>query len=139
MISRVLVPMDDSEMAERALRYALEAHPDADVTVLHVVGGPSSMMGDAATLALADDPEEAAREHASEPLERAREIAAETDRDISTAVKAGSPAPTITEAASEFDAVVLGSHSGGLAERLLVGNVAETVVRQSPVPVTVVK
>jgi len=26
MISRVLVPMDESEMAERALRFALEAH-----------------------------------------------------------------------------------------------------------------
>ena len=25
--------MDDSEMAERALQFALEAHPDADVTV----------------------------------------------------------------------------------------------------------
>ena len=126
-------------MAERALRYALEVHPDAAVTVLHVVGGPSSMMGDAATLALADDPEAEAREHASETLERARGIAAEAGREVSTAVETGSPAPTIAEAASEFDAVVLGSHSGGLAERLLVGNVAGTVVRRSPVPVTVVR
>jgi len=45
MISRVLVPMDESEMAERALRFALEAHPDAEIIVLHVVGQPSSMMG----------------------------------------------------------------------------------------------
>jgi len=139
MISRVLVPMDDSEMAERALRYALEVHPDADVTVLHVVGGPSSMMGDATTLALADDPEVAAREHASETLDRAHDIAAEADRDISTAVEVGPPARMIAESASEFDAVVLGSHSGGLADRLLVGDVAGTVVRRSPVPVTVVR
>jgi len=46
--------MDESEMAERALRFALEAHPDAEIIVLHVVGQPSSMMG-AAGLALADD------------------------------------------------------------------------------------
>lgn len=71
MISRVLVPMDESEMAERALRFALEAHPDAEIIVLHVVGQPSSMMGGAAGLALADDTEEAAREQASEPV-RAR-------------------------------------------------------------------
>jgi len=37
--------MDESEMAERALRFALEAHPDAEIIVLHVVGQPSSMMG----------------------------------------------------------------------------------------------
>jgi nucleotide-binding universal stress UspA family protein len=41
MISRILVPMDDSEMAQRALEYALENHPDAEITVLHVVGEPS--------------------------------------------------------------------------------------------------
>jgi len=56
MISRILVPMDDSEMAQRALRYALENHSDADITVLHVVGGPSLMGGEATGLALDDDP-----------------------------------------------------------------------------------
>jgi len=32
MVSRILVPMDDSEMATRALEHALESHPDADFT-----------------------------------------------------------------------------------------------------------
>jgi len=64
MISRVLVPVDDSEMAERAVRYALEAHPDAEITVLHVVGEPSPMMGKAMSLAVEDDIEQAAEEHA---------------------------------------------------------------------------
>lgn len=55
MIKRVLVPMNDSEMAERALRYALEVHPDAELTVLTVVGEPSGMLGGAAAVALADE------------------------------------------------------------------------------------
>ncbi len=43
MISRILVPMDGSEMSERALEYALEVHPNTEITVLHVVGEPSPM------------------------------------------------------------------------------------------------
>jgi nucleotide-binding universal stress UspA family protein len=139
MISRVLVPMDESEMAERALRFALEAHPDAEIVVVHVVGEPSSMMGGAAGLALADDTEEAAQEQASDLFERAREIAAESGIEISTDVMVGHPARAVVEASEGFDVVVIGSHSGSLADRLLVGNIAEKIVRGSAAPVTVTR
>ncbi|WP_418285093.1 universal stress protein [Halorubrum sp. DTA46] len=139
MISRVLVPMDDSEMAERALRYALDAHPDAEITVVHIVGEPSSMMGGPAGIALADDPEAAAREHAGDLFDRVREIAAESDVEIETVVKVGHPARAVINISEEFDAVVIGSHSGSLADRLLVGNIAEKIVRGSAAPVTVVR
>lgn len=139
MIARVLVPMDDSEMSKRALRYALEVHPDSDVTVLHVVGEPSSMMGQATGIGLADDPDEAAREHSRELFERAREIADEYDVTIATETGLGHPVRTILNRADEFDTIVMGTHGGTLADRLLVGNVAEKVFRRSPVPVTVVR
>jgi nucleotide-binding universal stress UspA family protein len=139
MISRILVPMDDSEMAEHALEYALEAHPDAEITVLHIVGEPSPMMGKAMGLALEEDLEEAAEEHASEVLERAREVARTHEREINTDVAWGNPAKAIINAAADFDTVVIGSHGGSLAERLFVGNVAQKVFRRSPVPVTVVR
>ena len=139
MIDRVLVPMDDSELAERALRYALEAHSGAEITVLHVVGEPSTMMGEAVALALEEDIQQAAEESAEEILARAREIAAEYDAEIETDVGWGSPAKAIVKRAAEFDAVVLGSHAGSIAERVFVGDVAKTVFRRSPVPVTVVR
>ena len=139
MISRVLVPMDESEMAERALRYALEAHPNAEITVVHVVGEPSSMMGGAAGLALADDTREAVREEAEDLFDRAEEIAAEAGIGIKTDVTTGHPARAIVDMSSEFDTVIIGSHNGSLADRLLVGNIAEKIVRGSEVPVTVVK
>jgi nucleotide-binding universal stress UspA family protein len=135
MISRVLVPMDDSEMAKRALEYALENHPDAEITVLHVVGEPSPWGAAATALALETDVEAAAEERAEEVFDDARELAAEYGAEITTDVRLGHPARAIVNRADDFDAVVIGSHGGSLAERLVVGNVAEKVFRQSPVPV----
>ncbi|MFC4551598.1 MULTISPECIES: universal stress protein [Halorussus] len=139
MAFRILVPMDRSKMAEKALEYALETHPDAAVTVLHVVGVPSAFMGEAASLALDDDIETAAEAHAEDVFDRAREIAADRGVEIATVVDVGKPAKAIVSRAADFDAVVIGSHGSDLLERILIGNVAETVVRRSPVPVTVVR
>ena len=139
MITRVLVPLDGSEMSLRALRYALDNHPDAEITALHVAGEPSPMMGQALRLALEEDIEQAVDELAEEIFEPARELAAEYDTEIDTAVGVGSPARVIVNRAEEYDAVVLGTHGGNLQSRLFVGNVADRVFKRSPVPVTVVR
>jgi nucleotide-binding universal stress UspA family protein len=138
MVSRVLVPMDDSETAERALQHALEVYPSADITVVHVVGGASSMMGQAASLALKQDTEEAVVERAEPVLDRAREIASTHGAEITTDVLAGRPAKEIVERAEDFD-VVVGSHGGSLVDRLFVGDVAKSVFDDSPVTATVVR
>jgi nucleotide-binding universal stress UspA family protein len=139
MISRLLVPMDDSEMAERALEYALENHPDAEITVLHVAGNPSLMGGTATGLALEGDTNEAAEKAAETVFDRARAVAAEHGVEVDAEVGMGHPARVILNRAGDFDAVVIGSHSGSLTDRLFVGNVAKKVAHQSPVPVTVVR
>ncbi|WP_418281774.1 universal stress protein [Halorubrum sp. DTA98] len=139
MVFRVLVAMDGSEMGERTLRYALETHPDAEITVLHVVGEPSSMWGKATSLALEDDIEQAAEELAEDVLTTAREIADEYGTEIETDVRIGNPARAIIGRAEEYDTVVIGTHGGSVAERLVVGDVARKVFRHSPVPVTTVR
>ncbi|MFB6164185.1 MAG: universal stress protein [Haloarculaceae archaeon] len=139
MLSRVLVAMNDSEMARQALRYALEAYPGAEITVLSVVGVPSAMWGEATAIALASDVERSADEHAQGVLDTAREIAAEYDVEIETAVEVGPPVPAILDWAEGFDTIVVGSHAGAISERLFVGNVAEALVHRSPIPVTVVR
>jgi len=139
MVSRVLVAMDGSEVAERALEYAIDAHPQATVTVLTVVGEPSGMFGEMTAIAVADDPQGEMAEHARPVLERAREIAADRGVEIDTEIDAGHPARRILDHAEEFDVVVIGSHGGSIADRVFVGNVAEKVFRRSPVPVTIVR
>lgn len=139
MLSRILVPMDDSEMAKRALRYALENHPDAEITVLHVVGEPSAWGAVATSLALEGDLEEAAQERAKVVFDDAQETADEYEIELNTEIKLGNPTRAIVNRADDFDAVVIGSHSGSLRDRLVVGNVAQKVFRRSPVPVIVAR
>jgi len=142
MVSRILVPMDDSEHAEAALEYAFDNFPDGDVSVLHVVGVPSSMMGDSMAIAIADDIEEAATERAEPVFERAREAATERGREIDTIVAVGHPARNIIDRAETYDTVVIGAHGANWSRatrQFLVGNVAETVSKRAPVPVVLVR
>jgi nucleotide-binding universal stress UspA family protein len=142
MLSRILVPMDDSDHAAHALEYALDNHPDAAVTVLHVVGVPSMMMGEATALALEADLREAAAEHAEPTFERARRIAEEYDREIETVVGIGHPARNILNRSSDYETVVVGAHGedwSRATRQFLVGNVTETVSKRAPVPVIIVR
>lgn len=142
MTSRVLVPMDDSTMAEKALEYALETHPDAEITVYHVIGPPTMMMGEAVSLALEDDIEAAAEERAEPVFERADRLAAEHGTAVTTESGMGHPARAILKQAENYDTIVMGSHgkhSEDITRGFLVGNVAKTVFRRSPVPVTTVR
>ena len=139
MISKVLVPMDGSETAEKALTFAFRAHPDAAITVLHVVGEPTPFLGEAVAFALADDLETVAEERASTVLDSARDIAENHEREIDTQFALGHPARAIIDRAENYDVVIMGSHGRDLRSRILMGSIAETVSRRSPVPVTVVR
>lgn len=132
--------MDASEQARAALEFALDVHPDAAITVLHVAGEPSPMMGRALRMALESDVGEAAREAAEEEVfSGARALAAEHDREIETVVAVGSPTRQILKRAEDYDAVILGSHGGNLRSTLVTGNVASKVSDRAPVSVTVVR
>lgn len=142
MVTRVLVPMDDSEHAGQALEYAFDTFPEAKITVFHVVGVPSPLMGEATALALADDIEETATEFAEPVFEHAREIASEYDREIDSTVGIGHPARNIVDRAEDYDTIVIGAHGADwtrATRQFLVGNVAETVSKRAPIPVILVR
>jgi nucleotide-binding universal stress UspA family protein len=139
MTRRVLVPVDGSELATRALEYALDVHGTDDITLLYVAGEPSGMMGSASSLALEEDVEQAIADEAQEVFGPARELADEYGVEVGAEVGLGKPASVIVEHAEDHDVVVLGSHSSTLRERLFVGNIARKVVENAPVPVTVVR
>ncbi|WP_181691852.1 universal stress protein [Natronomonas sp. LN261] len=138
---RVLVPYDGSEQAEAAVEYVNAEHGDDDVVLLHVLDFVEAGYGAAPEAAMAgywDEWYEQAEESSEELLEGAANA---VDADVETETVVGSPARAIIEYVDEngIDAVVIGSHGRDGISRILLGSVAETVVRRSPVPVTVVR
>lgn len=138
---RVLVPVDGSDHSERALDHAIDLYGSDDVVLLNVLdvveGGYESSAGGELPGYRSDwyeQAEEAATALFAE-LEDVHGVSFETD------VVVGRPARSIVEYAEEndVDAVVMGSHGRDGVSRILLGSVAETVVRRSPVPVTVVR
>ena len=141
MSKHVLVPLDGSEQASEALDFACEEYPAATVTLMHVINPSRAGYGAQAGIpSFSEEWYEEAEEGAEELFAEAR---ARTPPDVTveTATEVGQPSHAIVEFAEETDVdqIVMGSHGRQGVSRLLLGSVAETVVRRSPVPVTVVR
>jgi nucleotide-binding universal stress UspA family protein len=138
----VLVAYDGSPGSESALEYALEELADENLTVLYAIDpGEAGYGARAATPSYSEEWYEQAREAAEETLAEAEEHAAAEGVTVDTTAEVGGPANAIVECAEEesIDHIVTGSHGRSGVTRILLGSVAETVVRRSPVPVTVVR
>ena len=140
--SHVLVPLDGSPLAEKALSHALATF-DCRTTVLNVMTPIDAGMSEGGILELSAEREASGRERAKTLVENARTTAAAEDRTVETAVESGDPAEKILAYVAEHDVdhVVMGGHggdAGSLARRLL-GTVATEVVGDAPVTVTVVR
>ena len=138
MTDRVLVPYDGSDHADAALRFAFETHPDARIVVFHVVE-PFAEHTDAGVENV-HRWEDRAREYAESAFERAEAVAEASARSIETEWRYGRPKRVIVDYVGDHDVdhVVMGSRGRDGIDRLLLGSIAETVVRRVPVPVTVV-
>jgi nucleotide-binding universal stress UspA family protein len=142
MVDRVLVPIDGSEHAYQASDFVCEEFGDATMVLLHVINpAEAGYSGQAPFPTFSEDWYEQEQERAEELLD---EVEAEADAcgvETERIVEVGKPTRVIVEAAQEHDVdhVVMGSHGREGVSRMLLGSVAETVVRRSPVPVTVTR
>jgi len=143
MGERVLVPIDGSEQGWSALEYALSVYgTDDDIVVLHVINPMEGVYaGDGMTGDYWEGWYENAEARADRLFEEAREIAGDRGDDIQAVRETGSPSRTIVDYAEDngVDHIVIGSHGRSGVSRILLGSVAETVVRRAEVPVTVVR
>ncbi len=136
----LLVPFDGSPQASKALEHAVERHPDATITLLHVIDPiDAGYSAEAVLPSYSEDWYESQRASANDLFDDARELTGRDD--LETDIEVGRPSRIIVEYAREhdIDQVVMGSHGRSGVSRILLGSVAETVVRRSPVPVTVVR
>ena len=145
MDQHVLVPLDGSKPSWEALDHAA-ANADGDrITVLHVVDPAEGVYAGSEGGYYDTEAFDRARERGENLCEQARERLRDNgtlDRiELDTAVETGKAARTIVAYATDHDIdhVVIGSHGRDGVSRILLGSVAETVVRRSPCPVTVVR
>lgn len=131
-IRRILVPTDFSLAAGTAYRFAghLRTRTDADLIVLHVIA-PVYYVERLDLTLLVREARKAA-EHNVATLKPA---------PTRTLIKEGIPHHTVIQTASalDIDLIVMGTHGRSGLERLVLGSVAENVLRHAPCPVLTVR
>ena len=135
VITRILVPTDFSRPSEQALAYArsLAQRFGASLHLLHVVNRPLLAEGLAA---------EAFIDESSDMVEVAQQRLRKRAPDAASAnVVFGYAAKSIVQHASQLgvDLIVMGSHGRTGIAHILLGSVAEAVVRTAPCPVLTVR
>lgn len=138
MYKRVVVPLDESRVAEAIIPFILEIAGPLDLEVVLVrVLQPMVPVVVEATRQVEVEDVEARREAAEEYL---RPVVLELERKgvrVHTMVRRGEPAPEIVAGAREAgaDLIAMTTHGRGGLGRLLFGSVAEAVLRRAEIPV----
>lgn len=135
MLDRVLLPLDGSETAERVLphlRRLLLGRPAAEILVLRVLDATSPDLSVMAPALEAD---------AERNVRRVTFQLQNEGRRARSIVRPGGAAATILRVAREEDVslIVLSTHGRTGLSRLVLGSVAETVLRSSASPVFLVR
>lgn len=116
---------------------ALEIFGPKEFVLLHVIELDELSYGVAGVAA--EELEETQKDRAAELFDEARAVADEYDASIETVTGKGDAAEAIVEAADSLDAdhIVMGSHGRSGLSRIFLGSVAEAVIREAPVSVTI--
>ncbi|WP_333659819.1 universal stress protein [Meiothermus cerbereus] len=137
-IHSVLLPTDGSRSGEIALRQGLELAKalGANVTLLYVIEGMYRYLGpETAIYPVAEVTEAEFQQIGQEALEQAQKLADAVGVAASTRLARGNAVEGILEEARAHDLVVMGTHGRSGLDRLLLGSVAEGVLRRSEKPV----
>ena len=137
---RILLPTDFSDTAEHTIGYAREMAEryGAEVHLLHVVADPTPQgwaVG-AAALVVSD----LLKTWEADAEQRLAEISLDGIETI-RAIRVGHAFVEILQYATDnaIDLIVMGTHGRGPVKHLLLGSVAEKVVRKAPCPVLTVR
>lgn len=138
-VNKVLVPVDGSRLSEAALPVAIDvARENPDATVLLLRAAEASTLPGKDPI---DDQVRVVRE-AEEYLEGlAARLRAAGVKNVKTSVWYGPPAPAIVEAAdvNKVDLIVMNTHGRSGLGRLVLGSVAESVLRGTRTPILLLR
>ncbi len=136
-ISRILVATDFSDQASKALEWArtFAGALGAKLVLLHVINIFS--LAETGCVMAGVDPLHLVREQAQRYMDEVKRLVP----DAEVLIREASPRPAIVDAALELDCqmIIMGTHGRSGLAHLLLGSVAEYVVRNSKVPVLTVR
>ena len=143
MFKRILVPTDFSKPSEAALRYARDvaARFGASLHLLHVTEDPyRSVYGAEVYVPAVEGLRETMLEEAVGRMKDRLLPSDIHERHATTEAMIGSPAAAIVDVAESqnIDLIVMGTHGREGMSHLLLGSVAERVVRTAPCPLLTV-
>ena len=145
MYQHILVPLDGSATAERGLREAvrLAAEQKSKLRLLHVIADYPLLMDMSSAVSFESMMQEV-RGYGQNVLSKAQAAAASADVPAETVLREvvrGRVAKVVVEEArdSGCDLIVMGTHGRRGFSRLALGSDADLVVRESPVPVLLVR
>ncbi len=140
---KLLVPIDSSENAVRALRHAIGmAKGGCDIELVLVnAHEPPIVYGEVQVYLTEERAREMLRGHSEAVLKPAAELAERAGVKHTTEIRIGDIAQEIVTAAEEHgcDGIVMGTRGMGAVGNLLMGSVATKVIHLAKVPVTLVK
>ncbi len=149
MLKRVLVPLDGSPLAEKALGVAARiAHASGGtILLLRVIGVPTTytpyIYGSdmAQSPQLAQDMIDMEQENAEKYLAEIARLDMLAGMQVETSIIPGSAGMSILDSAKDenVDLIVMSSHGETGFKRFALGSVAQYVSRHSPVPVLVLQ
>jgi nucleotide-binding universal stress UspA family protein len=144
-IQRILVPTDFSPASDLALQYAIDmaARLGSQIHVLHVVddAGLAIAYPDGMYVPAMPELRERVMEEAADLMAPSVERCIAAGMMTTHEVLVGAPARVIAQTATSrgSDLIVMGTHGRGAFAHLLIGSVAERVVRIAPCAVLTVR
>ena len=143
LFRRIVVPTDFSECAEEAwgLAQRMASTIDSEVVLVHVFVEPPLYGESPLTPNATWQVFEKARKWVEEELEKWAAVARKKGATVRPVIRTGSPSEQIVELATSepADLVVMGTHGRGGMSRVLLGSVADRVIRLAPCPVLTVR
>lgn len=140
---RLLVAIDGSENAARALNYALTLAKEIGPVELHLVTvHPEPVIyGEIQVYVTRAKMEELQQRHSEDILRPAEEAAKTAGVPYTSEIVVGDVAPMIVNRADELkcDGIVMGTRGLGAIGNLVMGSIATKVVHLTTLPVTLVK
>jgi len=141
MIHRILVPLDGSKLAEKALETSVELATALKGEVLMVRVVPPAVPGRFYSPHMLDELQEAQVREAESYLGECKDERAKTDVQVETRVITGEAAKSLVDLADEndIDLIVMSSHGLGGRGWAVFGSVAQKVLHTSKPPVLIVR